>query len=149
MIDVNADKVVSDGFEKQSRNHRTVHTAGKRKKYLSVSYLLAYEFHLVRHEVLHVPVGFCLAGVEHETLDGVLDELLIISELRKFYLAESLVVACCHYRISCFVYFRKDIDSHTIDYIVGPAVYDDTFYIWQGFQLCCSYVVRVYFAIYA
>ena len=66
MVDVYAHEVVADSLEQECCDYRAVDSAGKCEKNLAVTHLTANKFDLVCHEILHVPVVFCLAGVENE-----------------------------------------------------------------------------------
>jgi hypothetical protein len=105
------------------------------------------KLYLVCHEVLHIPVSLSLACVEYKILHCSLDSLFVVLELSELNLAESLVVACSHYRKAGFVYFWKDIDRNSVYYIVRPTVDDDTFYIRKSLELWCGDVVRVNFTV--
>ena len=111
--------------------------------------MLTDELHLVSHEVLHVPVGFCLASVKNEILNGCFDSLFVICEFGELYFTQCLVMTSGHNGEACFIYFGQNIDFYTVNHIVGATVDDDTLYIGKSLQLCCGDVVRINLAINA
>ena len=147
MVYVNTYEVVANCLEEEGCNYRAVNSAGKCEKNFLVSDLLAYELYLVCNEVLHVPVSLSLAYLEYESLHSFFNELFVICELRKLHFAECLVVTSCHYRETCLVNLRKNVNSYSVDNIVGTTVDDDSLYVWQSLELSRCDVVRVDFAI--
>ena len=147
MVYVNAVKLVANCLEKKCCENRTVYSARKCEEYLLVSNLLTDELYLVSNEVLHVPVCFSFTCVEYEALYCVHDEFLIVSELSKLNFAKRLVMTCCHYRETSLIYFWKNIDRHSVDYIVRTTIDDDTFYVRESFKLLSCDVVWVNFAV--
>lgn len=77
MIDMYTVQLFSDRFDQKRCYNRAVYTAGQGQQHLTVAYLLADRFDLVRDKILHIPVGFRLAGVKNKRLDQCADLLTV------------------------------------------------------------------------
>src|SRR5699024_10847070 len=80
MVDMDAGELITDSLDEQSGHHRGIHTAAEGQQYLLVPHLATDQLHLVGNEVLHVPVGFRLAGIKHKAADGVLPSLALTGQ---------------------------------------------------------------------
>ena len=86
VVYMHAGQLLADGTNQKRRNNRGIHAAGERQQNLFIANLTLDEFNLVGNEVFHVPVGFCLAGIEYEMLQNCFSFCIIRRESRAAFM---------------------------------------------------------------
>src|SRR5699024_386150 len=80
MVDMDTGELITDSLDEQRGHHGGIHAAAEGQQHLLIPYLAADQFHLVGDKVLHIPVGLRLAGVKHESTNGLLPLLAVMGQ---------------------------------------------------------------------
>ncbi len=111
-------------FDQKRRYHGAVHTAGQRQQNLAVTYLPFNQLNLISYEILHIPVGFRLAGVEDESA-----QLLLCRHRGQLHLAKGWRMVDGHDRISGIINFRQNIDVFAVHIAMFTAEQNHALYV--------------------
>ena len=102
------------------------------------SNLLADEFHLVRDEVLNIPVRLRFAGIKHKRTQCFLNGFVFFRH--RIHAAVFFIIEGVNGKTAVANLFAQ-ANFHAVHHVVRAAIGNDTLYVGHGAKLISCYVI--------